>query len=139
MRRKEKREGNREKENERIKYENEMNKNLINKIKNEKINYIVEWWEEDSLDIDNNQHILFSLENEDIDIVITEKNIDEINCILTKFDIDISMEFHVNFFDRIIYPISRYGEKYYEYKYGDAVNKILKFIGVHCLLKRKSL
>ena len=36
-----------------------MNKNLINKIKNEKINYIVEWWEEDSLDIDNNQHILF--------------------------------------------------------------------------------
>ena len=65
-----------------------MNKNLINKIKNEKINYIVEWWEEDSLDIDNNQHILFSLENEDIDIVITEKNIDEINCILTKFNID---------------------------------------------------
>lgn len=41
--------------------------------------------------------------------------------------------------DRIIYPISRYGEKYYEYKYGDAVNKILKFIGVHCLQKRKSL
>ena len=39
------------------------------------------------------------------------------------------------FFDRIIYPISRYGEKYYEYKYGDAVNKILKFIGVHCLQK----
>ena len=116
-----------------------MNKNLINKIKNEKINYIVEWWEEDSLDIDNNQHILFSLENEDIDIVITEKNIDEINYILTKFNIDISMEFHVNFFDRIIYPISRYGEKYYEYKYGDAVNKILKFIGVHCLQKRKSL
>ena len=65
-----------------------MTKNLINKIKNEKINYIVEWWEEDSLDIDNNQHILFSLENEDIDIVITEKNIDEINCILTKFNID---------------------------------------------------
>lgn len=65
-----------------------MDKNLINKIKNEKINYIVEWWEEDSLDIDNNQHILFSLENEDIDIVITEKNIDEINCILTKFNID---------------------------------------------------
>ena len=62
-----------------------MNKNLINKIKNEKINYIVEWWEEDSLDIDSNQHILFSLENEDIDIVITEKNIDEINCVLEKW------------------------------------------------------
>ena len=56
-----------------------MNKNLINKIKNEKINYIVEWWEEDSLDIDNNQHILFSLENEDIDIIVTEKNIMNIN------------------------------------------------------------
>ena len=55
-----------------------MDKNLINKIKNEKINYIVEWWEEDSLDIDSNQHILFSLENEDIDIIVTEKNIDEI-------------------------------------------------------------
>ena len=56
-----------------------MDKNLINKIKNEKINYIVEWWEEDSLDIDSNQHILFSLENEDIDIIITEKNIMNIN------------------------------------------------------------
>lgn len=48
-----------------------MDKNLINKIKNEKINYIVEWWEEDSLDIDSNQHILFSLENEDIDIILS--------------------------------------------------------------------
>ena len=68
-----------------------MDKNLINKIKNEKINYIVEWWEEDSLDIDSNQHILFSLENEDIDIMLTflivssiqyldmEKNIMNIN------------------------------------------------------------
>ena len=61
-----------------------MDKNLINKIKNEKINYIVEWWEEDSLDIDSNQHILFSLENEDIDIIITEKNIDEINFLFGK-------------------------------------------------------
>ena len=45
-----------------------MDKNLINKIKNKKIDYIVEWWEDDSLDIDSNQHILFSLENEDIDL-----------------------------------------------------------------------
>lgn len=116
-----------------------MDKNLINKIKNEKINYIVEWWEEDSLDIDSNQHILFSLENEDIDIIITEKNIDEINFVLEKFNVNISMEFHVNFFDRIIYPISKYGEKYYEYKYGCMLNKILKFIGIRCLQKRKSL
>ena len=28
-------------------------------IKNEKIDYIVEWWEDDSLDIDSNQHVLF--------------------------------------------------------------------------------
>lgn len=62
-----------------------MDKNLINKIKNKKIDYIVEWWEDDSLDIDSNQHILFSLENEDIDIIVTEKNIDEINFILKKF------------------------------------------------------
>ena len=116
-----------------------MDKNLINKIKNKKIDYIVEWWEDDSLDIDSNQHILFSLENEDIDIIVTEKNIDEINFILEKFNVNISMEFHVNFFDRIIYPISRYGEKYYEYKYGCTLNKILKFIGICCLQKRKSL
>ena len=131
-----------------------MDKNLINKIKNKKIDYIVEWWEDDSLDIDSNQHILFSLENEDIDsnqhilfslenedidIIVTEKNIDEINFILEKFNVNISMEFHVNFFDRIIYPISRYGEKYYEYKYGCMLNKILKFIGIRCLQKRKSL
>lgn len=74
-----------------------MDKNLINKIKNKKIDYIVEWWEDDSLDIDSNQHILFSLENEDIDIIVTEKNIDEINFILEKFNVNISMEFHVNF------------------------------------------
>ena len=54
-----------------------MDKNLINKIKNEKIDYIVEWWEDDSLDIDSNQHVLFLLKNEDIDIIVTEKNIDE--------------------------------------------------------------
>ena len=76
-----------------------MDKNLINKIKNEKIDYIVEWWEDDSLDIDSNQHVLFSLKNEDIDIIVTEKNIDEINCILRKFNVNISMEFHANFFD----------------------------------------
>ena len=111
-----------------------MDKNLINKI-----DYIVEWWEDDSLDIDSNQHVLFLLKNEDIDIIVTEKNIDEINCILRKFNVNISMEFHVNFFDRIIYPISRYGEKYYEYKYGCMLNKILKFIGIRCLQKRKSL
>lgn len=58
---------------------NKMDKNLINKIKNKKIDYIVEWWEDDSLDIDSNQHILFSLENEDIDIIVTEKNIMNIN------------------------------------------------------------
>ena len=61
-----------------------MDKNLINKIKNEKIDYIVEWWEDDSLDIDSNQHVLFLLKNEDIDIIVTEKNIDEINCIFEK-------------------------------------------------------
>ncbi len=116
-----------------------MNKNLINKIKNEKIDYIVEWWEDDSLDIDSNQHVLFSLKNEDIDIIVTEKNIDEINFVLRKFNVNISMEFHANFFDRIIYPISRYGEKYYEYKYGFMLNKVLKFIGIRCLQKRKSL
>ena len=52
-----------------------MDKNLINKIKNEKIDYIVEWWEDDSLDIDSNQHVLFLLKNEDIDIIVTEKNL----------------------------------------------------------------
>ncbi len=50
-----------------------MDKNLINKIKNEKINYIVEWREEDHLDDDSNQHILFSLENEDIDIILNRE------------------------------------------------------------------
>ena len=69
-----------------------MDKNLINKIKNKKIDYIVEWWEDDSLDIDSNQHILFSLENEDIDIIVTEKNIDEINFILEKFNVNINMD-----------------------------------------------
>ncbi len=59
-----------------------MDKNLINKIKNEKINYIVEWWEEDSLDIDSNQHIFFHLKTKILDIIITEKNIDEINFVL---------------------------------------------------------
>lgn len=116
-----------------------MDENLINKIGNERIKYIVEWWEDDSLNIDSNQHIIFSLEDEDIDIIVTQENIDEINSFLTKFDVKISMEFHVDFFDRVIYPKFRYGEKYYEYKYGNIINKILVLMGIRCLRKRKSL
>lgn len=116
-----------------------MDENLINKIGNERIKYIVEWWEDDSLNIDSNQHIIFSLEDEDIDIIVTQENIDEINSFLTKFDVKISMEFHVDFFDRVIYPKFRHGEKYYEYKYGNIINKILVFMGIRCLRKRKSL
>ena len=81
----------------------------------------------------------FHLKTKILILFSTEKNIDEINFVLEKFNVNISMEFHVNFFDRIIYPISRYGEKYYEYKYGCMLNKILKFIGIRCLQKRKSL
>ena len=48
---------------------------MIN-IKIKDIVYIVEYWEHDSLDIDNNQHILFILSTSKfIDIIVTKENI----------------------------------------------------------------
>lgn len=97
------------------------------------IRFVVEFWEQDCLDIESNQHILFFFTTEYYDITVTKDNIERINNLLQKIDkkLKINLEFRVNFFDRIIYPINFYGERFYEYKYGNIINYILKTVGLN--------
>lgn len=97
---------------------------------------IVEWWENDSLDMDSNQHVLFVFKEYWSDILVTDGNINEINERLSDmiqicgYEIKISLEFHVEFMDRIIYPEQFYGNHYYRPKYNKIINSILKIIGI---------
>lgn len=97
---------------------------------------IVEWWENDSLDIDSNQHVLFIFKEYWSDILVTDENINEINERLSymsqicEYEIKINLEFHTEFTDRIIYPERFYGDHYYRPKYHKIINSILKIIGI---------
>ena len=97
---------------------------------------IVEWWENDSLDINSNQHVLFVFKEYWSDILVTDKNINEINKRLSDmsqicgYEIKITLEFHVEFTDRIIYPEQFYGDHYYRPKYNKILHSILKIIGI---------
>lgn len=105
-------------------------------IKAEDIRYIVEYWEQDSLDIDDNQHILFVLPKQELDIIVTKENIEMINRFLSAMggtmnaNIKISLEGRVNFFDRLIYPAKFYGERFYKCKYGGLANRIRRMFGL---------
>lgn len=101
------------------------------------IRYIVEYWERDSLDIDDNQHILFVLPaSQCIDITVTKENIEEINHFFSAISqtsnekLKITLDARMDFFDRVIYPTRFYGEKFYKYKYGKIINSILKTFGL---------
>lgn len=100
------------------------------------LKYIVEWWENDSLDIDSNQHILFVFQKKEIDILVTKINLSEINKKLSEISkfygekIKINLEFNPSFFNRIIYPSKLYGSQYYKLKYNKKISYILKKIGL---------
>ena len=92
--------------------------------------------ENDSLDINSNQHVLFVFKEYWSDILVTDKNINEINKRLSDmsqicgYEIKITLEFHVEFTDRIIYPEQFYGDHYYRPKYNKILHSILKIIGI---------
>lgn len=100
------------------------------------LKYIVEWWENDSLDIDNNQHILFVFQKNKIDILVTKTNLVDINKKLSEISkfygekIKIDLEFNPLFFSRIIYPSKLHGSQYYRPKYHKTINYLLKKIGL---------
>ena len=50
------------------------------------IRFVVEFWEQDCLDIESNQHILFFFATEYYDITVTKDNIERINNLLQKID-----------------------------------------------------
>jgi len=108
---------------------------MIN-LKAEDIRYIVEYWERDSLDIDDNQHILFVLPKQNLDIIVTKENIEMINHFLSSAgdvmneNIKISLEWRGGFYDRVIYPAKFYGERFYKCKYGESVNRIRRIFGL---------
>lgn len=74
----------------------------------------------------------FVLEEYWSDILVTDKNINEINKRLSDmsqicgYEIKITLEFHVEFTDRIIYPEQFYGDHYYRPKYNKILHSILK-------------
>ena len=78
----------------------------------------------------------FVLEEYWSDILVTDKNINEINKRLSDmsqicgYEIKITLEFHVEFTDRIIYPEQFYGDHYYRPKYNKILHSILKIIGI---------
>ena len=78
----------------------------------------------------------FVLEEYWSDILVTDKNINEINKRLSDmsqicgYEIKITLEFHVEFTDRIICPEQFYGDHYYRPKYNKILHSILKIIGI---------
>ena len=80
-----------------------MKRNGISDLDLHQLISIVEWWENDSLDINSNQHVLFVFKEYWSDILVTDKNINEINKRLSDmsqicgYEIKITLEFHVEF------------------------------------------
>ncbi|MBO1689141.1 MAG: hypothetical protein ACLRSX_06825 [Akkermansia sp.] len=121
--------------------ENLMKRSGISDLDLHQLISIVEWWENDSLDIDSNQHVLFVFKEYWSDILVTDKNINEINKRLSDmsqicgYEIKITLEFHVEFTNRIIYPEQFYGDHYYRPKYNKILHSILKIIGINIPLE----
>ena len=96
----------------------------------------VEWREDNCLDIDGNQHILFVFQKKKNDILVTKANLVDINKKLSEISkfyeekIKIDLEFNPSFFNRIIYPSKLHGSQYYKPKYNKTINYILKRIGL---------
>lgn len=85
----------------------------------------------------------FVLEEYWSDILVTDKNINEINKRLSDmsqicgYEIKITLEFHIEFTDHIIYPEQFYGDHYYRPKYNQILHSILKIIGISIPLAPK--
>ena len=105
------------------------------------LKYVVEWWEDDCLDIDGNQHILFVFQKKKNDILVTKANLGDINKKLSEISkfygekIKIELEFNPSFFNRVIYPSKLHGSQYYKPKYNKTINYILKRIGLKTPLR----
>lgn len=78
--------------------------------------YIVEWWENDSIDIDENAHILFDFKDEDYcwSFVLHRQIHDEVKDLLAIVGIDWEYRFNLKFGSNILYPPSFAGQPYYE-------------------------
>lgn len=108
--------------------------------------YIVEWWEQDSLDVDSNQHLLFIDEEGETDFLVHEGNVTELNELLASTgllevqEVSIVPEFHVQFHSRILYPPEWAGEAYFEPDTARTwLKKLHGWMGFVKMAKRKSL
>lgn len=81
------------------------------------LRYVVEWWEEDSLDIDENAHIFFQFEGDGEyiwDFLTPRQLHDEMNDLLAIAGITWEYGFELHFGSNILYPPDLAGQPYYE-------------------------
>lgn len=90
---------------------------LEEKLRSGALRYVVEWWEEDSLDIDENAHIFFQFEGDGEccwDFVTPWQIHGELNALLAIASISWEYSFELHFGSRILYPLGLAGQPYYE-------------------------
>lgn len=90
---------------------------LEEKLRSGALRYVVEWWEEDCLDIDENAHIFFQFEGDGEccwDFVTPRQIHGELNTLLAIAGISWEYSFELHFGSRILYPPGLAGQPYYE-------------------------
>lgn len=90
---------------------------LEEKLRSGALRYVVEWWEEDCLDIDENAHIFFQFEGDGEccwDFVTPRQIHGELNDLLAIARITWEYSFELHFGSNILYPPGLAGQPYYE-------------------------
>lgn len=89
---------------------------LEEKLRSGSLCYAVEWWENDSIDIDENALIFFCFQNEDYvwEFVLNRQIHDEVKEMLATIGVDWEYHFKAQFGSYILYPPSFAGQPYYE-------------------------
>lgn len=79
---------------------------LEEKLRSGSLCYAVEWWENDSIDIDENAHIFFCFQNEDYvwEFVLNRQIHDEVKEMLATIGVDWEYHFKAQFGSNILYP-----------------------------------
>lgn len=90
---------------------------LEEKQRSGKLRYVVEWWEEDCLDIDENVHVFFQFEGDGEykwEFEAYQPIRDELKAMLGGVGITWEYPFEQHFGSRILYPPEWAGQPYYE-------------------------
>ena len=76
--------------------------------------YIIEWWEEDDMVMDENAHMSFLFAEDEYDFVLHTPTCEALSTMLAKLEIDWKYRMKVDFDSNILYPPEYAGQPYYE-------------------------